>query len=216
MNQVYDWKAWRKLYVGKSGSGKTTLFWEHFNKEKARIKFLYDHKAMEFCLRYKCKPVFEPQGLMDRVSQVIERERGGIVAFVPSKMFPGEPEAGFEFFCEFVFAISETFKGRKLIGIDEVHRLVGTASKPKPLLTICDIGRTYQMDCFFMASACNTIHNLVLHQMTEIYAFMQGTKNACDFLEEKGFNREALLSLKRGEYHWCDDTGQTATGGKAF
>lgn len=208
--QVYDWKSCKKIYLGKSGCGKTTLFWKHFMREKARLKFLFDHKAMEFSLRFKQTPIFDADGLLEAT------ERGGVVCFSPSKMFPGEPEKGFEFFCEFVFAVSEKIKGRKLFVADELQKLVGTRSQPKPLLQICDIGRTYQIDCFFMASASNALHNLVLNQITECFAFQHGGKNSCEWENIFGFDSDEICNLQRGEYIWRSDTGETHKGGKAF
>lgn len=209
--QDYSWRSTKKLYVGCSGSGKTTLFFQHASREKARVKFWYDHKAMEFSQRFGLKPLFEADELMEQTI------KGGNVCFVPSRMFPGKPDEGFAFFCDFVFSVSEQFKGRKLLCADELQRLVGTNSKPDTLLTLCDVGRTYQIDCFFIASSANTIHNLVRHQITEVFAFRQGTKNAVEWLEEKGFDPEKLQTLKNGEWLQRNlDTGEAGSGGKAF
>lgn len=217
--QVYNWPSTKKLYVGKSGCGKTTLFWEHFLGERARVKFIFDHKAMEFSLRFGNRPIFDADDLMDAT------ERGGTVCFSPAKMFPGEPVRGFEFFCEFVFAACEKIRGRKLLVVDELQKLVTTKSQPKPLLQICDIGRTFQIDCFFMASASNAIHNLVLGQVTECFAFMHGGKNSCEWETDFGFNageiscwdeKENPNGLKKGEYIWRNDAGETRRGGQAF
>lgn len=217
-NQDYSHPAFKRLYVGASGSGKTSLFWQHFTRERARVKFLYDHKAMEFCNRYDLQPCFDAASLMNRLGAALATRNGigGIVPFVPSRMFPGDTERGFEFWCEWVFAVCETFKGRKLVGADELHLLVDTAAKPGPLLTICDVGRTYQMDCFFIASAYNAIHNRVKNQITEVFAFTAGIENAVDGLDKRGFNLDELMALKRGEWRWRDDKGGFKSGGKAF
>src|SRR4051812_816646 len=56
--QDYDWKSHKEIHIGASGSGKTFLAWERFSQEKARFKFIFDHKAMEFSRRYGVKPCF--------------------------------------------------------------------------------------------------------------------------------------------------------------
>lgn len=208
--QDYDHPSFKLISIGASGTGKTSLIWDSFFKRQARFKFIYDHKAMEFSRRYKIKPCFTVEDMM----RVIEQGHG-MICFSPAKMFPGEPERGFEVFCNFVFNISEHISGLKLFLCDELQRLVGTNAKPKPLLTICDIGRTYQIDCYFIASAANTIHNLVKGQITQVYCFKH--KGDCEWEVSQGFSEDAIKQLKKGEWCWMDiDTGETKTGGKAF
>jgi hypothetical protein len=210
--QDYDWPECKKLYIGASGCGKTTLCWEHaFKKEKARVKFIFDHKAMEFSRRYlHTLPVFWPDEMDKLVAQ------GGTVCFSPSKMFPGRPDEGFDYFCEYVFEASQLFRGRKLLICDELQKLVGTSSKPDQLVNICDIGRTFQIDCFFIASASNAIHNLVLGQMTEAYCFRHGHDRACQWEVDNNFDKEELLALKKGMWLWRNlyKGGDTKRGGK--
>lgn len=215
--QVYHWPSCKKLYVGKSGCGKTSLFWKHLQAEKARVRFIYDHKAMEFSLRYlKRKPCFDWDEFIDATARAVEGKGNSTVAFCPSELYSGEPDKGFEDFCTLIFELCGKFRGRKIIVADELQKLVGTRSQPKPLLTVCDVGRTHQMDCFFMASASNALHNLVLGQITECYAFLHGNKNSCEWETIFGYEPEELLLLKKGEYIWRSDTGEARKGGEAF
>lgn len=206
--QNYDAPSVKKLYIGKSGTGKTTLAWQHFTETKARFKFIYDHKAMEFSRRYKIQPCFT----LDDMNKILKQGQGTI-CFVPSKMFPGDSERGFEVFCNFVFNVSEHITGVKLLLVDELQKLVGSFSRPKPLLTICDIGRTYEIYCYFIASASNTIHNLVRGQITECYAFKHSGDT--EWEEKEGFIGNELRELRKGEYQWRDlDKGSdTVKGG---
>ena len=182
--QDYDWEKCQKLYAGISGTGKTSLMWRHFTQEKARVKFLFDHKEMEFSRRYIMPkggplPAFTADELMERTEKAVLENRGGIVAYSPMKEFPGRRDEAFEMFCEWLFAICATFKGRKLFGCDELQAMVDERSKPEPLLVIGDEGRTYQIDCFFITSASNAIHNRVRGQFTEAFCFFHCDKNSC-------------------------------------
>ena len=209
--QRYDWPSYKVIYAGKSGCGKTTKCWNDFSEiENARVKVIYDHKAMEFCRRYKLQPIFSEAAFYEAVV------KGGIVPFVPSQMFPGDAETGFQWLCEVMFKLCEEFPGRKLFLADELQKLVSTKAEPRALLGLCDIGQTYQIDCFFLTSASNGIHNRVLGQITECFAFQHGNDNACNWENDFGFNNEELFGLKKGEWLWRNDSGKTDKGGKSF
>jgi hypothetical protein len=200
------------MSIGKSGSGKTTLIWKLFTERKARFKFIYDHKAMEFSRRYKIKPCFTLQDMMEIIKQ-----GQGTICFVPMKMFPGQSELGFEVFCNFVFSVSEHIAGVKLLLVDELQNVVGSYARPKPLLIVCDTGRTFQIDCYFIAAASNAIHNLVRKQVTELYCF----NNAGDIVWETGtcgFDEQQIRTLRKGEWlHRNLDIGSDILpGGNSF
>lgn len=207
-SEVWDWPSTKILYAGSSGVGKTTLLEKRVRKEKARWKFVYDHKHGEFCKRFGAKPCFDFEDLSAATA------KGGWVVFDPIRLYKGKPEEGFAFFCDYVFAISEQFKGRKLFICDELQKLLDTRREPDELLVVLDTGRVYQIDCFMITNACNGIHNRVRQQISEVYAFKQGDKNAASWLEEKGFNAEELYALPKFEYQWRNlDTGETSSSG---
>ena len=190
-----------------SGTGKSTLFEKLIRKEKARLKFVFDHQG-EFSARFKVPAVCDPEGLCERVAT------GGWVVFDPVKMYPGRSEDAFKFFCDFVFAISETVKGRKLFCCDELQKLTNNSEEPAELLCILDTGRRYELDCFFISQAPNRIHNGIRNQLTEIYTFRQSDKNAIAYLKDNGFDEEQVRTLGQFKYLWRNlDTGETAEGG---
>lgn len=196
------------MLTGNSGSGKTTLLESMVRKERARWKFVYDHKHGEFCKRFGAEPCFDGEDLTERL------EKGGYVVFDPIHLFKGRPEEGFAFFCKWVFAICEQSKGRKLFICDELQKLLDTRNDPDELLVILDTGRVYQIDCFMVTNASNGIHNRVRQQITEVYAFKQGDKNACEWLEQKGFDRETLLTMPNFKFICKNlDTGEVKEGG---
>lgn len=195
---------------GVSGTGKTTLCEKLIRRERAK-KLIFDHKGGDFSRRFGVKPCWN---LDDLVASV---ESGGMTIYNPGREYPGHPEKGFAFFCDFVFQVCTVVKGRKLFVADELDMLVDSRSEPEELCIILDQGRTFEIGCIFICQAMNGIHNQVRKQFTEVFAFRQGDKNGVDWLEEKGFDREKLTALKNGQWLYKNlNTGETASGGKAF
>jgi len=208
--QNFDHRSIKELVTGTSGTGKTTLFESLVRKHKARWKFVFDHQG-EFSARFK---VPAAMCLEDLIAAV---ERTGWVCFDPVEQFRGKSERGFEFFCDFAFAIAETLRGRKVFACDELQKLTTNREACEELLTILDTGRRYQLDFFAISQAPNRIHNAIRNQLTKIYTFRQSDANAVAYLADNGFDAEAIRNLPRGKYLWRNlDTGEAGEGGEAF
>jgi hypothetical protein len=205
--QNYAHTSDKRLITGTSGSGKTTLFEKLITKEKARVKFIYDHQG-EYAHRFKVKAVSDPEALANAASA------GGLICFDPLPMFPGQSAEGFEAFCQFVFQACEVIRGRKIFCCDELQKLTSNRDEPADLLAILDTGRRYQLDCFFISQAPNRIHNGIRNQLTQIYTFRQSDQNAIAYLKDNGFDENEIRNLAKFKYLWRNlDTGETATGG---
>ncbi len=203
--QTFDHPSKKVLITGVSGTGKTTLFEKLLRKEKARWKFIFDHQG-EFSVRFGGgRPAAATVGDL-----IQDTARGGYVIFDPVEFcneigVDGERRGlpgAFAFFCDYVFAICETHKGRKIIACDELQKLVDTSKTPPELMTVLDTGRRYQLDFYGISQAPNLIHNAIRNQLTEIFTFRQCDKNAVVFLEDNGFNPDSVRNLQGHEYLW--------------
>lgn len=223
--QVQNHPSVKVIISGISGSGKSTLFEKLISRERAKWIFLYDHKDGDLARRFKVKPCF------DRDQLDAATARGGFVIFNPAKEFPllvhnrklAETDScrcrqcGFDFFCRYLWAVKSVLRGKKIFGADELDGLVDTTREPEPLCLILDQGRTFQIDCFFIAQATNGIHNQVRKQFREIFVMMQGDKNGLAWLAEKGFDPAEINSLTNGQWLYKNlNTREFARGGKAF
>ena len=193
---------------GVSGVGKSTLFEKLIRRENAKWIFIFDHKDGDLSRRFKAKPCYTVEELEAATA------RGGFVVFNPGRMYPGEPERGFAFFCEWLFPICKILPGKKIIASDELDNLL---DEHRPLCVILDQGRTFQMDCFFICQSMNGLHNQVRKQFTEIFAFRQGDANGVIWLKGKGFVEDEVLNLKNGEWIYKNlNTGAMQKGGSSF
>lgn len=230
--QVFNHPSKKVLVTGVSGTGKTTLFEKLIRNEKARWKFVFDHQG-EFSARFGHKAATDISELCEQTA------RAGYVIFDPVK-FANEPgtdgerrglPGAFAFFCDYVFAMSETLRGRKIIVCDELQKLVTNTKTPDELLCILDTGRRYQLDFFAISQAPNLIHNAIRNQITEVFSFRQNDKNAVQYLADSGFDENKIRNLERFAYLWrnlatgednfsggatpCADNSGSASGGNA-
>jgi hypothetical protein len=217
--QKFDHPANRQLITGVSGTGKTTLFLSTITKEKARLKFVFDHQG-EFARKLKIKPIFA----LEEMFEAVDKGEQWIL-FDPVDMANDLNAEGkrrgivetFALFAGCVFLICEVVKGRKLFICDELQKLTNTRNEPDELLAILDTGRRWQIDFYGISQAPNRIHNAIRNQITHITTFRQSDSNAVQYLADNGFSADEIRNLRKGEYLWRNlDSGEAGAGGKAF
>ena len=208
--QKFDHPSMKILVTGTSGTGKTTLAQKLLKSEKAFVKFIYDHQG-EFSQRFKVPAIRDADELLEKTA------KGCYVCYDPIDSFPGKSQQGFEFFCEYVFRVSQALGGRKIFFCDELQKLTDTSVEPEQFLTLCETGRRFQVDIICISQAPNRIHNAIRNQLTCVYTFRQSDANALKYLQENGFDPEAVRALPKGKYIRRDlDSGEVTEGGEAF
>lgn len=208
--RVYSHPANRKIHFGASGTGKNTDFLPRLKKEKAKWIFIFDHKR-EFALKLGL-PVCEtiPQ-------LAVATKKGGYVLFDHQHLYPGDRVSGFKFFAKFVYEVAKELRGRKIIVVDELQDVAGPNDDCPEIITCLDDGRSLQIDAMLIAQSANGIHTRLRAQLTEIFVFRQSDENAIRHLEQNGFDKDAIRSLRPGEWFWRNlNTGKAAKGGRAF
>ena len=210
--QKSDHPSVKVVIVGTSGTGKTTLFMSLIRRVRAEYVFIYDHKDGDMATRFNVRADAHPDDLL---ASVESGQR--TVIFNPHEMFPGESEKGFDFFSRLVWEVGRELPGVKLVIADELDSVCSERAKPRALCQILNQGRSYQFDCYFMATSMNGMHNQVRKEITEIFAFRQGDANGIEWLAKKGFDGKQLEALSNGIWHYKNlNTGDARTGGKAF
>ena len=209
--QNYDWTADHRIFTGQSGTGKTTLALEMLLKEKAKWKFVFDAKGGEIGHRFKLPTCYTLDDLIRAT------DAGGWVVFNPSREFPGAKKEAFAFFCDFVWEVAQTFKGRKILFGDELQSCVHKHKPTAEFQIILDEGRSFQLDTRFISSAPNRIYCDHRQQFNRVFAFRQVDGNATEFLKEAGIDENQVRALPNGKYLWrFTDSGEAGDGGEAF
>jgi hypothetical protein len=202
--QKFDHPSMKILVTGTSGTGKTTLAQKLLKSERAFVKFIFDHQG-EFSQRFHIPAIRDMDELIEKTS------KGGYVCYDPLDSFPGQSQMGFEFYCDYVFNVSQALGGRKIFFCDELQKLTDTGNEPVEFLTLCETGRRFQIDIICISQAANRIHNAIRNQLTMVYTFRQSDKNALKYLEENGFDAEKVRNLSAEKHEWIArnlDTGE--------
>lgn len=177
---------------GGSGTGKTTYALKFVATAKAKCVFLFDAEG-EFASRMELKPARNPLQLDAAI-------RSGWCCFDPHDMFPGNLEAGLQFFSRLALEASKRLPGRKLFVVDELGWYCSGNAVPFPLKQIVQSGRRHGLDGVFIGQQPNELHNTIRCQLTEVVCFQLTDVTALEFPRKFGFDTEAVRALK--PYHF--------------
>lgn len=211
----YRHKSTKILIAGSSGTGKTTFWLEYIHRSFHSLKFIFDGEG-EFIQRGKHGLICQtPEQLVERVQQIIAGEHNtNIIIFDPSKMFAGDIENAFDFFCEWVFAFSEASPMvPKLFAVDELQNVIHTAVIPQSFRKVLETGRRYSLDFAGITQALNLIHNRIRNQITELICFRTSEKRALEYIESLELDPDTISRLRDLRFIARDlRTGQVQAG----
>jgi hypothetical protein len=205
-------KSTKILIVGMSGSGKSTYQTRYVlnTKKKFHHTFIFDHK-LEFQERCRIPASFSTEEILERIKK---NER--FISYHGSQEFPGDSEGAFQFFSRWVFEISSVLQRKCLFVTDEVNRFTSSYDMGDNFKLLIEDGRLQGLDFCGTTHAGNQISNRLKLQITEIVALRTQEKIPLDFLEEAGFDREEVFSLKTGEFITLNRDKHLFVRGKLF
>jgi hypothetical protein len=218
MIQNFAHRPCHEIVTGCSGTGKTTFWLNLAKRQRARWRFVYDHKGGEIAFKLGQPAIRSFDHLIECASAAGIMRSGGWVCFDPSLVFADDFYAGFAFFCDFVWSIATQFPGRKMLLVDELQNVTRNRGEgTREFQIMLNTGRSFELDTYSIASRANSIHCDARGQFTKIYAFRQQDDNATDFLEKAGFDIDQVRTLPPGKYLWRDlNSGESGSGGSAF
>ena len=185
----WNHEAKKILITGKSGSGKTSLWLGFLRDWRCRYKFVFD-PDLEVCRRLGWHYSNSPETMTQAI------KLGLPVCYRPDDMFPGDRARGFDYFCRWSLASAKMLRGPKVLAVDEVWKFVDCRKPvPQSFAEILDDGRKDELDLLLVSQRPNKTHEAIRASLTEIITFHHSDRRALDWIEEDGFDREAVRAL---------------------
>jgi hypothetical protein len=150
--------------VGVSGSGKSTAAFRYLLNCPAACRFIWDDQG-QASARLKI-PHASTASELDRALST------RWVLFNPHRMFPGQAEKGFAFFCEWAFAMSQSGRGKKLFMADEIWRYQDRDKIPMGLAKIAQMGRAENLELVSVTQRPHLISDSIMGETTELICFL--------------------------------------------
>lgn len=198
-------KASHVFVAGMSGTGKTSYGERYIVGSNYERIIIFDHQS-EFQERLHLIPCYS----FEEFKQRILTER--ILAFDFTENFGGELEETFDTFCDEVFEWARFTLSKSgyetLFVTDELQKVVGAHTCPKPIKNIMQTGRRYCLDTLLLCQQPNEIHNTIRNQITELACFKLNDPRALEFPAYFGLDPDDVQNLERLHYIWR----QTHTG----
>lgn len=122
------------------------------------------------------------------------------VLYNPHRMFPGQVEKAFDFFCDWSFQKSVLVPTHKIILADEVWRFMSPHQIPPALARLAQMGRAENAHLMISTQVPHKIHASITGQATELVCFRLQEPLALDKVEELGADRAAIAALPLGQF----------------
>lgn len=192
------------LVAGRSGTGKSTFARRYLrNVRGVACRMIWDDSG-EYARAFRLRPANSVEDLERDVPQ-------GWVLFDPSTLFPGNPSAGFAFFCDWAMQVAGRGPGRKIVLVDEVWRFCSPSFIPPELAACVQTGRKWELETVFATQRPQRINESILGEVTEAVSFHLIGANAVEKMADNyDFNAEEIGRLPAG--HWVSRS--MVTGGE--
>jgi hypothetical protein len=197
-----------RIICGMTGSGKTTAAFRYLEKADPVCRFIFDDMG-------------QAHARMDRplaatATEMEESLGSRWILYNPHRMFPGEIEKAFDFFCEWVLDACSRVPGRKIVLIDEVWRFTTPYTVPKPLAKLAQMGRAEGVELVTCTQRPNRLNESIRDSATEIVCFKLTGANQIECMEETKAKREEIMSLPLGKYLSFNRLNGQMSSGKVF
>jgi hypothetical protein len=191
-----------------TGSGKTTFAILYLLNASAACRFVFDDLG-QVAARLK----------LPHASTAAELEAALAtrwVIFNPHRMFPGDVEGAFRFFCQWAYDASRRGPGKKILLVDELWKFCSPNQIPKELAVVAQTGRVENLELVTATQLPHKIHASITGQSTELVCFRLDEALALDKVEELGADRAAVQSLPLGGFIAWNRISRARLPGKVF
>ena len=191
-----------------TGSGKTTFALSYLQNVSAACRFVFDDLG-QCAARLK----------LPHASTSAELEAALATRWViynPHRMFPGDIEGAFRFFCQWSYDCSRRGPGKKILFVDELWNKCSPNMIPHELAVVAQTGRVENLELLTATQVPHKIHASINGQSTELVCFRLDERLALDKVEELGADRAAVQSLPLGSFIAWNRLTHARLEGKLF
>lgn len=181
------------LVAGKSGSGKTTFALRYLvSDRKFSTRFIFDYRG-EFSARLGL-PFAETE------EELLCAAEEGFCIFAPGRMFPGQLEAAFVWFCKFAFNLAQHLPSRSLLLVDEVWKYCSPHKLPPELGEVVQEGRKHELEMMFMTQRPHLVNGTITNEVTELICFTLAEPAALERVQFWGVDPSEISALPKGSF----------------
>jgi len=196
------------LLVGMTGSGKTTFALRYLLNVSAACRFVFDDLG---------QVAGRLHGSHASTSNELEAALATRwVIFNPHRMFPGDCENAFRFFCQWAYDCSRRGPGKKVFLADEVWRWCSPQGIPKELAALAQMGRAENLELMTATQMPHKLHSSIAGQATELVAFRLDEPLALARVRELGADPEAVRALPLGSFESWNRLSGGRLSGRVF
>jgi len=194
--------------LGMTGTGKTTLAFLHLVKTPCAARFIFDDMG-QAAARLKLPHVASPRELEASLQT-------RWVCFNPHKMFPGDTEGAFRFFCDWSFKVSQRTRHKKMFFADEIWRWQDRDSIPKELAMLSQMGRSENLELVTATQEPHRLNSSILGSATEMVCFRLQESIELKKVQGLGADSVAVSRLPLGSFISYNRVTLKTFAGKLF
>lgn len=185
------------VIAGLSGYGKNTAVLRYLVNADLTARFMFDPESGEwnpdlgeFADRLQLEPTCDGYHLALHLTRP-----GGWVAFDPHFLFPGNPAAGLDFFCEWAFEKSFAMPGEKSIVVDELWNYVSPQKMPMGIRKAALSGRKAKLKLIVITQEPARMNETLQGAVSEVVCFRLQSEKQLAFVRSIGFDPDEISQL---------------------
>jgi hypothetical protein len=199
------------LIVGMTQSGKTTFTLRLLLNSTVACRFIFDDMPGRKSFAYKLRA---QQCFTEQQCEAALASRW--VIFNPSRMFPDDYAAAFDWFCNWVFHCAQRSPGLKLLTVDELWRWADARSIPRGLRLCTQAGLEYGVQLVTATQEPHRVNSSIVGQAGELVCFRLQEPKAWECIAALGADVSTVKNLPIGSFVSYYRTAGTQLAGKLF
>lgn len=184
------------LVVGMTQSGKTTFVLRYLLNVQCACRFIFDDMPGQKSFAAKLRA---RQCYTERDCEAALASRW--VLYNPSRAYPGDYAAGFDWFCHWVFKVAQRGPGLKVLAVDELWQWADARHIPRGLRLCTQAGLEYGVQLVTSTQEPHRVNSSIVGQAGELVTFRLQEPKALACIEDLGADPERVAALPQFAFH---------------